>query len=135
MAEETGKQSELTEKIDELEALLIEHREPADPGPSRVVHTASGIPILEDLFEQDESDDYPELPFDDNEDDDEPTHERLEQIAGDLEQKLTHELDEIVNLLKVNMRESILNELQILLKSDTLKNTDDDGKDLQPETD
>jgi hypothetical protein len=135
MAEETGKQSELTEKIDELEALLIEHREPADPGPSRVVHTASGIPILEDLFEHDESDDYPELPFDDDEDDDEPTHERLEQIAGDLEQKLTHELDEIVNLLKVNMRESILNELQILLKSDTLKNTDDDGKDLQPETD
>ena len=95
----------------------------------------SSIPILEDLFEHDESDDYPELPFDDNEDDDEPTHERLEQIAGDLEQKLTHELDEIVNLLKVNMRESILNELQILLKSDTLKNTDDDGKDLQPETD
>lgn len=135
MAEETGKQSELTEKIDELEALLIEHREPADPGPSRVVHTASGIPILEDLFEHDEPDDYPELPFDDDEEDDEPTHERLEQIAGDLEQKLTHELDEIVNLLKVNMRESILNELQILLKSDTLKNTDDDGKDLQPETD
>ena len=27
MAEETGKQSELTEKIDELEALLIEHRD------------------------------------------------------------------------------------------------------------
>ena len=45
MAEETGKQSELTEKIDELEALLIEHREPADPGPSRVVHTDTGRPV------------------------------------------------------------------------------------------
>ncbi len=135
MADPEKTPAELTEKIDELEALLIEHREPADPGPSRVVHTASGIPILEDLFEQDEPEDYPDLPFDDNEEDDEPTHERLEQIAGDLEQKLTHELDEIVNLLKVNMRESILNELQILLKSDTLKKTDDDGKDLQPETD
>jgi hypothetical protein len=135
MDEQNDKRSELTEKIDELEALLIEHREPADPGPSRVVHTSSGIPILEDLFEHDEPDDYPELPFDDDEQEDEPTHERLEQIAGDLEQKLTHELDEIVNLLKVNMRESILNELHLLLKSDTLKKTDDDGKDLQPETD
>ncbi len=135
MADPEKKPSELTEKIDELEALLIEHREPADPGPSRVVHTASGIPILEDLFEQDEPEDYPDLPFDDDEEDDEPTHERLEQIAGELEQKLTHELDEIVGLLKVNMRESILNELHILLKSDTLKKTDDDGKDLQPETD
>jgi len=103
----------LTEKIDELESLL--NGQTAAPGNR--VESRSGIPILDDLFIPEDYADYPEPPHAD-----EPV-QGLEQIADELESKLSQELDEIVSLLKVNMKESILNELQALLKDQARKKT------------
>lgn len=107
--------SALTDRIAELEALLIAQRETANAEPQ----TAAGVPILDELI-TDEEDDYPELPlFEDEAEDLIEDHDpRIAQIADELEQKLTRELDEIVNLLKTNMRESIINELQTLLHNE-----------------
>lgn len=110
----------LTDKIDELESLLNDQREPSslyiNPGP----HTGLDIPILDDLVTADDYDHYPEHP-DFEVDEVEP---RLEQIADELEVKLSQELDEIVGLLKNNMKENILNELQTLLNNEPRKKTD-----------
>lgn len=106
--------SALTDRIAELESLLIAQREASDQ-PRQ-----ADIPILDELITDAEEDLYPELPFGDEE----PAPPRLEQIADELEQKLSHELDEIVALLKTNMRESIMNELQSLLHNDPAQKTD-----------
>lgn len=108
MADSDNKTPALTDKIDELESLLTAQRN--SPGVVRQDGTA--IPILDELITDEEDEDYPELPFEEEPD------PRLEQIADELEHKLSQELDEIVNLLKTNMRKSIINELQTLLHND-----------------
>ncbi len=110
----------LTDKIDELESLLSDQtRQPATSGtpPSEPRYN---LPILDDLFIPDEEEDFVDL---DDEEEIEP-EQRLEQIADDLEVKLSQELDEIVSLLKTNMKESILSELQSLLKNESRKKAD-----------
>lgn len=106
----------LTDKIAELESLLNRQTGHTVPG-KRPAESKSGIPILDDLFIPEDYNDYQENP-----DTGEPG-QRLEQIADELESKLSQELDEIVSLLKVNMKESILNELQTLLKDQARKKT------------
>jgi len=110
----------LTDKIDELESLLNDQREPSSLYISPVPQFGMEIPILDDLVSAEDYDDYPEQP-DFELDEAEP---RLEQIADELELKLSQELDEIVGLLKANMKENILNELQTLLNNEPHKKTD-----------
>lgn len=107
----------LTDKIDELESLLSEQaRQPAaDANPSS--EPRYNIPILDDLFIPGEDEEL----IDEYDDEDLEPEQRLEQIADDLEVKLSQELDEIVSLLKTNMKESILSELQSLLKNESRK--------------
>lgn len=110
----------LTDKIDELESLLSEQaREPA-VSASPVSEPRYNIPILDDLFIPGEDEDT----IDEYDDEEIEPEQRLVQIADDLEVKLSQELDEIVSLLKTNMKESILNELQSLLKNETRKKVD-----------
>jgi len=110
----------LTDKIDELESLLSEQaRQPSAPA-SPASEPRYNIPILDDLFIPGEDEDYID---EDDEEEIEP-EQRLEQIADDLEVKISQELDEIVSLLKTNMKESILNELQSLLKNESRKKAD-----------
>lgn len=138
MAADGKDKTALTEKIAELEALLLAQRE-ASRTETRLQAGEAGVPILDELID---GDDYPELPFGEDAEspfEDEPelpfddgpemahtaeADARLEQIADELEQKLTKELDEIVTLLKTNMRESILNELQTMLDNETDKKTE-----------
>ena len=111
----------LTDKIDELESLLSNQREQPAHYISPTSQAGMDIPILDDLVSADDYDDYPELQDDGLEDEPEP---RLAQIADELELKISQELDEIVGLLKTNMKESILNELQTLLHNEPRKKTD-----------
>lgn len=117
----------LVERIAELEALLLAQRE----AKHAAAHSeqAEGVPILDELITDEEEDYYPELPLFDDEEDDDIDEElvadpRITQIADELEQKLTRELDDIVNLLKTNMRESIINELNTLLQNEPEKKTE-----------
>jgi hypothetical protein len=117
----------LTDRIAELESLLLAQREAT---LAAVQSTQSdGVPILDELITDEEEDYYPELPLFEDEDEDDIDEDlvhdaRITQIADELEQKLTRELDEIVNLLKTNMRESIINELQTLLHNEPEKKTE-----------
>lgn len=119
MAEEDT--TALVERIAELEALLLAQREATLAAVQSA--QADGVPILDELIGDEEEDFYPELPLFEDEDEDEIDQDmvadpRIAQIADELEQKLTRELDDIVNLLKTNMRESIINELQTLLHNE-----------------
>jgi len=97
----------LTHKIDELESLL----------QTQATEDASNlqIPILDELVDDDDYTDAPDL-FD--ADDSEPL---IDDLADRLEQKFYSELDEIVSILKTNMKENIKQELQEQLKHDPLK--------------
>jgi hypothetical protein len=103
----------LKEKIDELENLIDERSRRRETAGQAV------LPILDELVGESEPGDHGpgQAPFDL----DDP---RLDDIADQLEQKLSTELDEIVNILKLNLRQSIRDELNILhdhLKSDPAK--------------
>lgn len=92
----------LKDKIDELESLIN-----ARAG----VHKPA-IPILDEVITAEDYDDPLDLP---GETADENT--QLEVLAERLEQKFSAELDEIVSILKGNLRENILTELQDQLKT------------------
>lgn len=119
----------LVERIAELEALLLAQREARHTAVPSTEAEADGVPILDELITDEEEDYYPELPLFDDEEEDDIDEElaadpRITQIADELEQKLTRELDDIVNLLKTNMRESIINELNSLLQKEPEKKTE-----------
>jgi len=100
----------LTNKIDELESLLTQTGQDDN---------ALQIPILDDLVDAadyGDTDDLFTLP-----EDDEPM---IDELADRLEQKFYSELDEIVSILKTNMKENIKQELQEQLKHDPQKKTD-----------
>jgi len=99
----------LTNKIDELESLLTQTGQD---------DSALQIPILDDLVDAadyGDSDDLFALT------DDEPM---IDELADRLEQKFYSELDEIVSILKTNMKENIKQELQEQLKHDPQKKRD-----------
>ena len=91
----------LDDRLNELETLID------DGGTARAV-----IPVLDELVDPGvdetfdaEAEDYPSM-----------DEEDIEDLAGRIEQKLSAELDEIVNILKGNLKESILNELHDRVK-------------------
>lgn len=100
MTDKPGREkAALTDRLNELETLLGEGG--ASPGQEAA---RQPVPILDELVDPEEYDEAagagpPEI------------EERLEDIAERLERKLSAELDEIVTILKGNLKESILSEL------------------------
>jgi len=110
MAEEEEKHPGFTDQIDELENLVDKKSV-----QSRVsVVGDQVIPILDDLVSNEHMGDDIETHHHNEYDD-----PRYNQIAEQVEEKLSHELDEIVNLLKGNLKDSILQELQDKIKKDS----------------
>jgi len=97
----------LTNKIDELESLLTQSGQDA---------AGLQIPILDDLVDAADYGDTDDLFA--LAEDDEPM---IDELADRLEQKFYSELDEIVSILKTNMKENIKQELQEQLKHDPQK--------------
>lgn len=92
----------LARRIEELEALLAEQRVNTDGGeaPQR----AANIPILDEVVTPE---DYRETGTTQQP----PSDENIAELAKRLEQKFSMELDETVHILKSNLRQSILREL------------------------
>ncbi len=117
MSDDTGKKgSVLTEQIDELESLINSRAEGAN---KNLDDRESTIPILDELVTADDYDISTDVP-------DDALHQehRLDLLAGRLEQKIFSELDEIVSILKGNLKKNIMDELQDQLKAGADKQTD-----------
>ena len=108
MADKQDLSPELSAQIDELEDLV--DKKSIQKRVSVVGDQV--IPILDELVTPGEH--YEERDLFHNEYDD----ERYNQLVEEVEEKLSHELDEIVNLLKGNLKSSILHELQDRMKND-----------------
>lgn len=102
----------LTDQINELEE-LVEKKSVQ----SRVsVVGDQVIPILDELVTSDGLEEPITPDHDDNNEYDDPQYSHLvEQV----EEKLSHELDDIVNLLKGNLKDSIVHELQDRMKKNS----------------
>jgi hypothetical protein len=107
--------SELTDKISELESLVKNNS-----GQDRVsVIGDQIIPILTELVtppDFDKSIDDEIQPDDD---------QKYDVLAEKVEQKLSSELDDIVNLLEGNLKDSIMHELHDQIKKDPNKKSDE----------
>ena len=89
----------LKEKLEELESLI--DKEDNDTEPNRIE-----VPVLDELV--DESD-FVEHADENNV---EEIEEQIVELAEKLEDKFSGELDQLVNLLKSNMKNSIIEELR-----------------------
>ena len=113
MADKSDKAPGLTDQINELET-LVEKKSMQ----SRVSVVGDRvIPILDEVVTSGSKGRDIESGGNNEYDDG-----RYNEIIEKVEEKLSLELDEIVNLLKGNLKDSILNELQDQIKKDT--NTD-----------
>lgn len=123
-------EAELYEKIDELEH-LITHKTENVAGRNSV----EDIPILDDLVDP-ESDDF--------EDEDQKstnavdvleeetrnliTPEQLDDLIGNVDEKLSGELDSLVNILKDTIKDSIMTEIKSQIESQIDNNMATDPK-------
>jgi hypothetical protein len=95
---------QLTEKIRELESLLAaQEKSPTRPAPGR----PADIPILDELVEPAPDEPDPGAPSPD-----------ITALAERLEEKFAMELDEIIRLLKGNLKANIMDELRSLLSNE-----------------
>ena len=108
----------LTSKLDELETLLDEQDMPAAGTPGRITKS-SNIPILDELITDDDYND-PDLILEVSQPADIRFH--LSELAERLEHKLSAELDEIVSILKGNLKESIMAEIKTQLHDQAEQN-------------
>jgi hypothetical protein len=116
MAEKPEQSPGLTDQIEELEGLVEK-----ESVQSRVsVVGDQVIPILDELVTPDQAGDDIEGTREIHNEDPGYT-----QLVEEVEEKLSHELDEVVNLLKGNLKDSILLELQGRMK----KGPDNDEKE------
>ncbi|MGK0297231.1 MAG: hypothetical protein ACI9XC_000833 [Gammaproteobacteria bacterium] len=106
---------ELTDKIGELESLVKKNT-----GQNRVsVIGDQIIPILTELVSTPDRDKTIEDEIQPNDD------YKYDVLAEKVEQKLSSELDDIVNLLKGNLKDSIMNELHDQIKKEPNKKSDE----------
>ena len=89
----------LKEKLEELEALL--DREDAGYTPNRIE-----VPVLDELVTE------ADLIGGEDENDIEKIEEQIVDLAEKLEHSFSGELDQLVELLKSNLRDSIIRELR-----------------------
>ena len=98
----------LTTQLDELDSLLARQETNPGPGAGFRQFKSPAIPVLDDLV-LDETGEYDDPDFGDQ--GMEEIRPYLSKLADRLEHKLSMELDEIVNILKGNLKESIMAEL------------------------
>ena len=117
MPDDSKKQkAELTDKISELESLVdLDSLQNGVKGDGITV-----IPILDELVTPDDNNETSS-----GEDEKDEYEHQIEDIADKVEQKLSSELDEIVNLLKGNLKDSIMHELHDQIKKDPVKKSED----------
>ena len=119
--------AELYDSIDELEN-LISSKAPNVNGENK----GPVIPVLDDVIdpettEFDDDDDYYDLPDMDHEDtaEDLPqnqfTPDQVDKLINTMDEKLSGELDALVNILKDAIKESIITEIKSQLDSQTQK--------------
>ncbi|MBT7953378.1 MAG: hypothetical protein HN764_17255 [Gammaproteobacteria bacterium] len=101
----------LREKLEELESLL--EKDESDATPSKIK-----VPVLDELVTE------ADFINSENADDIELIDEQITDLAGKLEQKFSGELDQLVRLLKDNLKNSIVEELR------TQANIAEDNLDL-----
>lgn len=101
----------LARRIEELEGLLAEQRVETHDGEVPA-QRAANIPILDDVVSPE---DYPDT---DTIQPQPPADEKIAELAQRLEQKFSMELDETVHILKNNLRQSILRELNEQMQAD-----------------
>lgn len=116
-----GSDKHLVSRLDELESLLDGQDQDQDrPGSGSPAppNMAGNIPILDELVTPGdfEEDDYSPVP------DEGPD---LFQLAERLEEKFSNELDEIVSILKGNLKKSIMTELKSQMDNQTEQNSDE----------
>ena len=112
----TGPERHLTSSLEELDSLLEEQEDSLDPEQERRQLKSPAIPVLDDLVTASyPEDDDPD--FDPQEDGN--IRPYLSDLAERLEHKLSMELDEIVSILKGNLKESIMTELQTQMHEQT----------------
>ena len=111
-SEEIDNNGELSEKLEELESLL-ENESNAELA-SKIT-----VPVLDDLVT--------EADFINTEDEYniEDVEQQISQLAEKLEHKFSGELDQLVRLLKDNLKNSIVEELR---QQANLDNVDDDSE-------
>ncbi|NKB35904.1 MAG: hypothetical protein GKR93_01875 [Gammaproteobacteria bacterium] len=109
----------LDNKLEELEELLEKSEAEA---PARKIQ----VPVLDDLVTEE---DFNEAETGD-EDDTELVEEQIEDLAQKLEHKFSGELDQLVRLLKDNLKSSIVEELRVQANLDDKH----DKKDIDSES-
>lgn len=109
--------SELDSRIDELEHLISGTATGTDAS------TSQGIPILDDVVDpetmefDDEAEDATTGPATDQPAEMHFTPEQVDKIISTMDNKLTGELDELVNILKDAIKDSIIAEVKTQLET------------------
>ena len=109
--------TDLGDKLEELES-LIENGE-VDPPPAKIQ-----VPVLDELVTEE---DFIETEHEE-EDDTELVEAQIKDLAEKLEDKFSGELDQLVRLLKDNLKNSIVEELRTQANLDSNENTQDQDK-------
>lgn len=105
--------SVLNDKIDELEVLL-DNRSKIDPqGP-----VDDNIPVLDDIVEFDDTGFDDELFSPVLEFDTEFIEEKVHHAMDNIDEKITEELEGLVNILKNSIKDSVLTEIRQQLESE-----------------
>ena len=111
----------LTEKIAELEALLDREKTVGDKQQEQsndkpaIADGSVKIPVLNELVT---AEDYPAYDAPTNEEPVTATSSNYAELANKLEHKFSEELDQVVNILKGNLKNSIMEELQTQLHNE-----------------
>ena len=114
----------LDDKINELEGLITDKASvPQDKTGT------TGIPVLDEIIEPDTEDyidDMEMLLAREKITEHQPqwehiSHEQLENIIGNVEEKLASELDALVNILKDTIKDSIMTEIKAQIEADLHK--------------
>lgn len=113
---------ELYDSIDELDNLISNKTT-----KTRSQNTGQSIPVLDDLVGPDNMDiedeelDEPEFSIPGNFPEDTPQNnistDQLEQIIGSVDEKLSQDLDELVNILKDTIKDNIITEIKSQLET------------------
>ena len=112
--------TDLGDKLEELES-LIENGE-VDPPLAKIQ-----VPVLDELVTEE---DFIETEHEE-EDDTELVEAQIKDLAEKLEDKFSGELDQLVRLLKDNLKNSIVEELRTQANLDSNENTQDQDKQGQ----
>jgi hypothetical protein len=126
------KDIELNNSIDELENLISDK---TGPGASNTGNSV--IPVLDEVVDPDSMEDYIEesRQFQQLPKSTQPgiTRDRLDSLIGNMDERITGELDALVNILKDSIKDSLLAEIKSQLEHD-LDNPPSENSDSDNQT-